>query len=72
MSAPARQDWAALLRLARYLLRRPRAARHFPWQDAGEAIRAYADTDFAGCLATRWSTSRGACVCGLRTLNIGR
>eukprot|EP00969_Alexandrium_andersonii_P030022 1309633-Alexandrium_andersonii.AAC.1 len=35
MSAPMREDWAALLRLARYLLRRPRAVYHFPWQDAG-------------------------------------
>eukprot|EP00969_Alexandrium_andersonii_P204802 9051170-Alexandrium_andersonii.AAC.1 len=64
MSAPTREDWAALLRLAQYLLRRPRAVYRFPWQGAGEASRAYVDTDFARCLAARRSTSGGVCVCG--------
>eukprot|EP00969_Alexandrium_andersonii_P144603 6394428-Alexandrium_andersonii.AAC.1 len=63
MSAPAKQGWAALLQLARYLLRRPRAVYHLPWQDTGEAFRAYVDTDFAGRLATQRSTSGGVCVC---------
>eukprot|EP00969_Alexandrium_andersonii_P029496 1287441-Alexandrium_andersonii.AAC.1 len=35
MSAPTRQDWAALLWLARYLLRRPRAAYLSPGRAPG-------------------------------------
>eukprot|EP00969_Alexandrium_andersonii_P289659 12803038-Alexandrium_andersonii.AAC.1 len=68
MSAPTRQGWAALLRLARYFLWRPRAVYHFSRQDAGEAITVYVDTDFAGCLTTWRSTSGGVCACGLRAL----
>eukprot|EP00969_Alexandrium_andersonii_P039279 1721684-Alexandrium_andersonii.AAC.1 len=53
MSAPVSTDWAALVRLVRYLVVRPRCVCSFPWQDAGVSIRTFVDTDFAGCLRTR-------------------
>ena len=68
MSAPSTQDWAALERLARYLAHRPRAVYSYPWQDAGLGLAVYADTDFAGCILTRRSTSGGACMRGAHLL----
>eukprot|EP00969_Alexandrium_andersonii_P168387 7443028-Alexandrium_andersonii.AAC.1 len=60
MSSPTEEDWAALLRLTRYLLHRPRAVYHFPWQKGDLAMTVHTDTDFAGCVSTRRSTSGGA------------
>eukprot|EP00969_Alexandrium_andersonii_P307343 13586175-Alexandrium_andersonii.AAC.1 len=65
MAAPTATDWAALARLARYLIVRPRCVYHSPWQDDGVPLRAYVDTDFAGCLRARRSTSGGVCMRGL-------
>eukprot|EP00969_Alexandrium_andersonii_P370761 15478032-Alexandrium_andersonii.AAC.1 len=59
MAAPTTTDWAALVRLIRYLIVRPRCVYHFPWQDDEAALRAYVDADIAGCLLTRRSTSGG-------------
>ena len=62
MSAPASQDLEALARLARYLIGRPRLVYGFLWQDVEAPIHTYVDTDFAGCIVTRRSTS-GGCAC---------
>eukprot|EP00969_Alexandrium_andersonii_P273635 12094282-Alexandrium_andersonii.AAC.1 len=64
MSSPTEEDWAALLRLTRYLLQRPRAVHHFPWQKGDPCLTVYADTDFAGCMTTRRSTCGGAAMWG--------
>eukprot|EP00969_Alexandrium_andersonii_P250388 11065898-Alexandrium_andersonii.AAC.1 len=64
MSCPTEEDWTALQRLARYLLLRPRAVYHFPWQKGDQCLTVYADTDFAGCLDTRRSISGGAAMWG--------
>ena len=64
MSNPTTQDWAALERLVRYLAHRPRAVYCYPWQDAGLGFSVFVDTDFAGCILTRRSTSGGACMRG--------
>eukprot|EP00969_Alexandrium_andersonii_P340053 15032037-Alexandrium_andersonii.AAC.1 len=57
MAAPTTTDWAALVRLVRYLAVRPRCIYHFPWQDEGATLRTFVD---AGCLRTR----QGVCVRG--------
>eukprot|EP00969_Alexandrium_andersonii_P345257 15262332-Alexandrium_andersonii.AAC.1 len=62
MSSPTEEDWAALQRLARYLLMRPRAVYQFPWQRGDQRLTFYADADFAGCMSTRRSTSGGAAM----------
>eukprot|EP00969_Alexandrium_andersonii_P182621 8069357-Alexandrium_andersonii.AAC.1 len=60
MSAPTSADWAALARLTRYLIQRPRRVYHFPLQDEGAVLRACVDADF--CPRARRSTCGGACV----------
>ena len=64
MAEPSSLDWAALTRLTRYLAGRPRLVYAFPWQDPGVGLQAFVDTDFAGCVLTRKSTSGGVCVRG--------
>ena len=58
MSAPTHGDWKVLRRVARYLIRHPRLVYNFPWQVASE-LDVFVDTDFAGCIQTRRSTSGG-------------
>eukprot|EP00969_Alexandrium_andersonii_P206887 9139726-Alexandrium_andersonii.AAC.1 len=60
MSCPTDEDWAALLRLAWYLLHWPRAVYYFPCQKGDQRVTVYADTDFAGCLTTPRSACGGA------------
>jgi hypothetical protein len=62
MRRPGRADLEALRRLARYLLDSPRVVYDFPWGSTGEQMVVYADTDFAGCTATRRSTSGGCAL----------
>ena len=64
MSAPRHRDLVSLRRLCRYLLGAPREVYHFAWQDAGQPLRVYSDTDFAGCALTRRSTSGGCALVG--------
>ena len=63
MTNPRDIDWTALRRIARYLCGKPRLVYKFPWQLA-TTVTAFVDTDFAGCLETRRSTSGGVLVCG--------
>eukprot|EP00969_Alexandrium_andersonii_P305207 13491498-Alexandrium_andersonii.AAC.1 len=68
MAAPTTADWAALVRLTRYLIVRPRRVYHFPWRGDGAPLRAYVGADFAGCLRTRRSTCGGVCLRGLHAV----
>jgi len=63
MSAPCARDLAALRRVARYLVAAPRTVYAYKWQDEGE-LMVFVDTDFAGCLKTRKSTSGGCALIG--------
>jgi hypothetical protein len=63
MSAPRVQDWVALERLTRYLAAEPRLVYNYAWQPLG-GLCVYVDTDFAGCLKTRKSTSGGCALMG--------
>ena len=63
MTNPRNVDMADLRRIARYLIGKPRVVYRYPWQEAGP-ILAYVDTDFAGCLETRRSTSGGCLLYG--------
>ena len=68
MSAPSEGDWAKLKRLVRYLRDFPTLTYRFAWQNTSAEnvleLDAYVDTDFAGCLVTRRSTSGGMCFLG--------
>jgi hypothetical protein len=67
MSAPRAADLTALLRVARYLVGAGRLVYEFPWQHR-PVLSAYTDSDFAGCVATRRSTSGGAVLLGTHLL----
>jgi hypothetical protein len=63
MSCPTRKDLEPLVRVARYLKGAPRVAYRFAWQpECG--LQTFVDTDFAGCLVTRRSTSGGCAMRG--------
>ena len=63
MSSPTELGWTALKRLGRYIVGRPRLIHHFPYQEA-TGLEGYSDTDWAGCLRTRKSTSGGLLLLG--------
>ncbi len=63
MSKPTDLAWSALKRLGRYLKARPRMVFNIPFQIC-HAIDVYSNTDWAGCLRTRKSTSGGCVVMG--------
>jgi hypothetical protein len=67
MSAPRVADLTALLRVARYLAGASRVVYEYPWQHR-PVLSAYTDSDFAGCVATRRSTSGGAVLLGTHLL----
>ena len=60
MSSPRNGDWAALKRVVRYLLGKPRLVWKFKWQEPPKFVSAFSDSNWAGCHDTRKSTS-GAC-----------
>ena len=61
---PTSADVAALKHLVRYLVWNPRAVYKFRYQHVPTAIRVCVDTDFAGDLASRRSTSGGMIFLG--------
>ena len=63
MMKPTRRAMSALKRITRYLMGKPRCVYHYDWQGGGE-LEVFADTDFAGCLETRKSTSGGCAFRG--------
>ncbi len=67
MSEPRAADLRALGRVARYLVGAPRVVYEYPWQPR-PALVAYTDSDFAGCVASRLSTSGGAALLGKHLL----
>ncbi len=67
MSAPKVADVRALSRVARYLVGACRVVYEYPWQSR-PVLTAYTDSDFAGCVASRLSTSGGAVLLGTHLL----
>ena len=63
MSAPTEESSTKLKRLARYLRGSPRLDERFTEQETNH-MRVYADSDWAGCIATRKSTSGGVAMLG--------
>jgi hypothetical protein len=68
MSSPTDRDNEALKRLSRYLLGRPRLILHFMWQEEPGHFDVFSDSDWAGCIKTRKSTSGGALLRGSHVL----
>ena len=59
MARPRFEDWAGLKRIGRYLKGAPRAVIRYAWQELPECLDVCTDTDFAGCVESRKSTSGG-------------
>ena len=68
MSQPCNGDWAALKRIGKFLKGCPRVVSLFEWQDAPTGVAAYTDSTWAGCRATRKSTSGAAFLHGRHLL----
>jgi hypothetical protein len=63
MAKPTQASWQAMKRLCRYLGGLPRLVWRFRLQE-DEGVTVYSDTDWAGCVRTRKSTSGGCIVTG--------
>ena len=63
MASPTTGGVHALKRLGRYLEGHKRLVFHFPFQTAS-SVEVYSDTDWAGCVKTRKSTSGGCLMLG--------
>ena len=61
---PHKRSHEKLKRCARYLAGQPRLVFKYPFQSKPVGIGVYVDTDFAGCKATRRSTSGGVALYG--------
>ena len=72
MAAPTAQAWARLKRLGRYLVGRPRAVWRFPWKDEAGGWAVFTDSDWAGDVKTRKSTSGGLILLGPHCLRSWR
>eukprot|EP00972_Heterocapsa_arctica_P041622 6136388-Heterocapsa_arctica.AAC.1 len=68
MQSPSARDWEALKRLGRFLKGCPRIIQVIKRQKMPNFMDVFTDSDHAGCLATRKSTSGGALVFGDVTL----
>ena len=64
MSSPTSGSWRRLLRIGRYLIGRRRLIWKFALQGAVDAVDAFSDANWAGCRASRKSTSGGALMIG--------
>ena len=67
MSAPTNLGWQAAKRIGRYFVGKPRLVYVYRKQEL-DAIDVYVDTDWAGCVKTRKSTSGGAIMLGRHCL----
>ena len=61
MATPCNCDCRMLKRVGGYLVGRPRVAHLYQWQEALEYMHVYADSNWAGCVTTRKSTT-GFCI----------
>ena len=64
MASPTSQSWAKIKRIGRYLVGRSRVVWRFPWKDGVGDWKVYTDSDWAGDLKTRRSTSGGMIMLG--------
>ena len=64
MSKPTKGCQDKLKRLGRYLIDHPRLIIKYKWQAIPDVVKIYTDADWAGCKATRKSTSGGCLMFG--------
>ena len=64
MSAPTAGSAASFKRALRYLRAQPRARMWYEWQEPVISLRVFSDSDWAGCVKTRRSTTGGVIMAG--------
>ena len=64
MSAPTEASWAKIKKIARYLVGRERVVWRYPWKEGHGGWRVCVDSDWAGDVHTRKSTSGGLILLG--------
>ena len=64
MATPTTGDWEKMVRLERYLKKRPRVQLWYKFQETPCQLETISDTDWAGCRRTRRSTTGGYTVAG--------
>ena len=62
MADPSEDDWGRMKKLVRFLKGQPRYIMEFKYQENPKGLSAWSDSDFAGCMRSRKSTS-GGLVC---------
>lgn len=62
MAKPQEHHWQLMKRMARYLKKVPRLEQCFEWLSKPTDITGFSDSDWAGDLKTRKSTSGGVCM----------
>ena len=75
MSKPRQSDWDRMKRFRIYLIDKTRVVSKFQYQEAPNSLRVVVDTDHAGCLETRKSTSGGLVMLGehcIKTLSLNQ
>ena len=68
MQSPTKSSWNGLKRMARYLAGCPRLVWRYDQQDVQSRLRIHTDSDDAGCIESRKSTSCGALYHGKHLL----
>ena len=66
MAQPTECDWAALKRVASFLLTAPRIVAKYRWGPIAGEVVVFVDANWASCLRTRNSTLGGAVLVGGR------
>ena len=64
MSAPTAGSAASFKRAVRYLRAQPRTRMWYEWQEPVSSLRVFSDSDWAGCVKTRRSTTGGVIMAG--------
>jgi hypothetical protein len=72
MAKPSKGGMRKLKRIGRYLKGRPRVVWKFEWQDEQNEVTVCTDSDWAGCLRTRKSTSGGVVRIGAHIIKAWR
>jgi len=71
MSAPSPASFRKLKHLARYLVMVPEVVLFYEHQRRPHILDTFVDSDWAGCLETRKSTSGGVVMHGAHCQNVG-
>ena len=71
IASPSANDWVPAKRVAKHLAQHPRCVSVFRWQSPVHKLSAFTDSDWAGDVKTRKSTSGGCSMRGAHLITHG-